>query len=155
MIQSDELKTIQNIVQNFTGIKTIYAYQDHPRPLCDYISMYMIDEQPIGYAQNLEDKIFKQFKMVVCFDSIGQNPYEFSRKLSMMWELESIRLLLKGKMIAWNKSGNMINTTHHFDEKYTNRITQEITFSVNRLMEEKNSIDKIDGVSIKWHQSTT
>lgn len=150
MIVSPEIKSILKVVQTYLKIDVIYANQDYERPRCDYVAMYLIDEKPIGFSQNTmscDGKVLtlkKMFELQICFDCIGKNPYSFASSLTTIWELPSIHDSLMVHGIAWHKSSPLRNTTVLMDERYQQRLTQEVSFYIDKTITEKiNFIEKV------------
>ena len=150
MINSPEMTAILKVVQKYTKTPVIFSNQDADRPISDYISMYLIDEMPIGYAEQIGDTLIKQFDLQVCFDCIGKNPYQLSNNLSMIWEIPNVQAELKVNSIAWHKSYNIKNTTILYDEKYQNRLTQEVSFYINKST--KIEIETIERVNYGFNK---
>ena len=151
MIVSPEIQTILNVVKKYLNKEVIFGYPDYERPNGDYVVMYLIDEKPIGYAQNnmsIDGKIItlkKMFDIQICFDCIGKNPYSFASYLTTMWELPSIHDALMEKGISWHKSYSTRNTTMLLDEKYQQRLTFEANFYIDKTITESiNFIEKVN-----------
>lgn len=150
MLLSPQIQAILKIVKSYLKVEVIYANQDYERPKNDYIVMYLMDEKPIGYAQNKisdDGKLLtlkKMFELQINFDCIGKNPYLFASQLSIMWELPSIQESLDDSGISWHKSSPLRNTTILLDEKYLQRLSFEASFYIDKtITEEINFIEKV------------
>ena len=149
MIISKEMVIISNIMRNYLKIPVVFAEQDSIKPKGSYISIYMIDENPVGRSKKTIDdkgmaKYIQMYDLELCFDCIGKNANELAKKSSNMWPLESIQQNLKENKLSWRKSLRLKNTSSIYDENYIPRVTFEAYFYIkNEEFEQQYTIEKV------------
>ena len=56
MIHSQEMTTILRIVKKYLNKQVVFAEQDKERPKDEYVSLYMIGQNPVGRSGKSIDK---------------------------------------------------------------------------------------------------